>query len=76
MITDSAAGHLARVRLAADGDELRQRLIEETRLRVSETLRRERAEQLAEELSAMAADSEASARSAAGSVEQLQARLS
>ena len=32
MITDSAAGHLARVRLAADGDELRQRLIEETRL--------------------------------------------
>ena len=75
MITDSAAGHLARVRLATDGDELRQRLLAEVTARIGESLRRERAEKAAEELAAMAAESEASAVAAAQSVGQMERRL-
>ena len=75
MLTDSAADHLARVRLAAGSDEMRRRLVEEMTARVGESDARKRAELAAEELAAIVAQSEESARSAAESTEAIERRL-
>jgi hypothetical protein len=74
MITEAPSRTLFRVRRAADGDDLRQRLLEEATGRVQESSRRELLELAAEALALLAAESEASARSTAISMEHLEAR--
>ena len=75
MLTETGSAHLARVRLAAEGDELRHRMLIESKNRVGESLRAERAEAAAEEMALSLTQAEYAAREAAYSANDLRAEL-
>ena len=70
-VVRSSATHLREVRLATEGDELRSRLLLESKQRVSENLLRERAQVAAEDMALSLTKAEYAAREATATAEEL-----
>ena len=74
-LAESSASYLARVRVATETEDLRQKYLDAVKVRVAEASRREKAEQAADDLAQMVAQAEAVAASAAEAANILRAEL-